>query len=186
MITPYFSRDGITLYTGDALDVLSRLPAASADCVVTSPPYWGLRDYGTGRWTGGDPSCAHRHVAGHGAGGGQPGEAQGICRSCGAIREDGQYGLESTPEEYVDTLRAVFAQLHRILVDTGTVWLNLGDSYSAAPPGRADQPMRSPSKGAALPPLGGVAVTKKRGHTGRVDRKRAPHINGECVADLGG
>ena len=143
MITPYFSRDGITLYTGDALDVLSRLPAASADCVVTSPPYWGLRDYGTGRWTGGDPSCAHRHVAGHGAGGGQPGEAQGICRSCGAIREDGQYGLESTPEEYVDTLRAVFAQLHRILVDTGTVWLNLGDSYSAAPPGRADQPMRT-------------------------------------------
>lgn len=43
---PYFADDAVTLYQGDALDVLRELPSGSADCVVTSPPYYGLRDYG--------------------------------------------------------------------------------------------------------------------------------------------
>jgi site-specific DNA-methyltransferase (cytosine-N4-specific) len=65
------------------------------DCCVTSPPYFGLRDYG----------------------------------------EAGQYGLESSPAEYVETMRAVFAEVRRVLADDGTLWLNLGDSYSAASKG---------------------------------------------------
>jgi site-specific DNA-methyltransferase (cytosine-N4-specific) len=64
------------------------------------------------------------------------------CRRCGALRQDRQYGLEPTPQDYVNTLRAVFAQVRRVLVDTGTIWLNLGDSYSAQPPGHATDAMR--------------------------------------------
>lgn len=61
MIRPYYDDNSVTLYTGDAVEVLRELPDGCADCVVTSPPYWGLRDYGTGTgtWTGGDPSCHH-------------------------------------------------------------------------------------------------------------------------------
>jgi DNA modification methylase len=128
----YYTDPQFTLHTGDALDVLSELPDDSVHCVVTSPPYWALRDYGTATWTGGATDCAHSAAP--------PAHRRGnllSCLRCGAIRQDRQYGLEATPEDYVDTLRAVFAQLRRVLIDTGTVWLNLGDSYSATPPRRA-------------------------------------------------
>ena len=49
----------LTLHHGDALTVLQTLEDESVHCVVTSPPYWGLRDYGTGSWVGGDPDCDH-------------------------------------------------------------------------------------------------------------------------------
>ncbi len=88
--TPYYSDDAVTLHHGDALEVLRTLPDASADCVVTSPPYFGLRDYG----------------------------------------QDGQYGLEETPADYVEQLRLVFVEIRRVLADDGTAWLNLGDSYA--------------------------------------------------------
>ncbi|WP_062215282.1 site-specific DNA-methyltransferase [Streptomyces sp. NBRC 109706] len=130
MTPPYFDRHRITLYTGDAVDVLAQLRDGSADCVVTSPPYWGLRDYGTGTWTGGDPACPHVL-------GGSP----RVCRRCGAARHDQQCGLEPTLNDYIDNLRRVFAQLHRVLSDTGTLWLNLADSYSTTPPGRTAEPM---------------------------------------------
>jgi len=44
----------------DCLEALCKLPDESVHCVVTSPPYWGLRDYGTAKWEGGDPDCGHR------------------------------------------------------------------------------------------------------------------------------
>ena len=43
---PYYADDWLTIYAGDCRDVLATMPADSVDCVVTSPPYWGLRDYG--------------------------------------------------------------------------------------------------------------------------------------------
>ena len=132
----YYQDDSVTLYTGDATTVLAALPTGSAHCIVTSPPYWALRDYGTGTWVGGDPDCSHLAAAHRG---GTPQR----CRRCGAHREDLQHGLEPTPQAYVDRLRGVFAELRRVLVDTGTVWLNLGDSYSAEPPGPAGDPMRA-------------------------------------------
>ncbi|WP_275560580.1 DNA methyltransferase [Streptomyces sp. 5-6(2022)] len=153
MIPPYYADDSVTLYIGDTVEVLRDLPDDCADCVVTSPPYWGLRDYGTGTWTGGNPSCAHSTGRGTNATqrkhpsllypastahrGGDP----RTCLRCGAVREDRQYGLETTPEDYVDHLRAVFAELRRVVAETGTVWLNLGDSYSSTPPGHTDNPM---------------------------------------------
>ena len=86
----YYSDDTVTLLLGDAHDVLAGLPDESVDCIVTSPPYYGLRDYGT----------------------------------------PGQYGLEETPTGYAETMRRVFAEARRVLSEEGTLWLNLGDSYS--------------------------------------------------------
>jgi site-specific DNA-methyltransferase (cytosine-N4-specific) len=157
--TPTWASDTAALYTGDALDVLSAMPGSSVHCVVTSPPYWGLRDYGTGTWRGGDTSCAHSVGRGtntaqsrvSGSIGGSvdypasPAHRGGdprVCRRCGATRVDRQYGLEPTPEDYVDTLRRVFAELRRVLDPAGTVWLNLGDSYSSEPPGQSYHAMR--------------------------------------------
>jgi DNA modification methylase len=111
----------VRLYLGDARQVLAAMPEASVDCIVTSPPFWSLRDYGTGRWHAGDPGCPH------------PGSARvdgARCPTCGAVWADPQYGLEPTVEAYVARLVAVFEQARRVLAPTGTLWLNVGDSYS--------------------------------------------------------
>jgi DNA modification methylase len=85
---------------GDAKETLRRLPAALVDCVVTSPPYFRLRDY----------------------------------------QHPGQLGLEAHIDEWVEGLRSVLAEVARALVPTGTVWLNLGDSYSR---GKQGAPFKS-------------------------------------------
>ena len=131
--------------------MLSTLPESSVQCCVTSPPYWGLRDYGTATWDGGDAKCDHlgpprmsdkttlshpelkpraqilaepsRNV---------PTPYARICGKCGARRIDAQLGLEETPDAYVANMVAVFRAVHRVLRDDGTLWLNLGDSYSGA------------------------------------------------------
>jgi DNA modification methylase len=82
----------VRIITGDVRDELATLADRSIQCCVTSPPYYGLRDYGEAR----------------------------------------QIGLEATPEEYIATLVSVFSQVRRALRDDGTLWLNIGDSYTAA------------------------------------------------------
>jgi DNA modification methylase len=82
---------GIKIYKGNVLDRIKDIPEQSINTVVTSPPYWGLRDYGQGD----------------------------------------QLGLEETPEEFTNNLVQVFREIKRVLKDDGTVWLNLGDSYSS-------------------------------------------------------
>ncbi len=119
----------------DVLDGLRSLPSGSVNCVATSPPYWGLRDYGTGRWRGGDPGCDH--VMAPGAATGNKGNVttvpyRDVCGKCGAVREDGQLGLEATPEAYVARLVEVFGEVRRVLRHDGVCFLNLGDSYSAS------------------------------------------------------
>lgn len=116
----------------------------TVDCCVTSPPYWGLRDYGTAKWEGGDESCKHLvrengavHAGKSGLDGGT--DSQGhqregfkkICGRCGARRIDAQLGLESTPEEYVARMVDVFREVRRVLRKDGTLWMNLGDSYTS-------------------------------------------------------
>ena len=59
-MTPYWSDDWLTVYGGDARAVLRELEPESVHCVVTSPPYWGLRDYGTASWDGGE--LEHEHA----------------------------------------------------------------------------------------------------------------------------
>jgi DNA modification methylase len=76
---------------GDTLEVLKQMPDEVIDIIITSPPYWGLRNYNV----------------------------------------DGQIGLEKTPEEYVEKLVKIFREARRVLKKTGTLWLNLGDSYNS-------------------------------------------------------
>jgi DNA modification methylase len=142
------------LHLGDCLDVLPTLPAGSVQCVVTSPPYFGLRDYGTADWQGGDAECDHLQALGgtrqsgrdRAASNGKfhdaatPIEALALpyrstCGKCGAVRKDSQIGLEPTPAAYVAKMVAVFREVRRVLRDDGTVWLNLGDSYASSTKG---------------------------------------------------
>lgn len=137
---------GCTIVQGDCLEILRLLSDRSIQCCVTSPPYWGLRDYGTAKWEGGDPDHKHdRVVARNGRGGSSAPEKQTanafpsdlpaeVC-SCGAVRKDVQLGLESTPEEYVAKMVVVLREARRVLRDDGTLWLNLGDSYNSPPAG---------------------------------------------------
>ena len=52
-------RNGSRILCGNSVEMLKTIPDGTVDCCVTSPPYYGLRDYGTGTWVGGDPSCPH-------------------------------------------------------------------------------------------------------------------------------
>lgn len=148
------------IHQGNSLDVLRTLPSNSVHSIVTSPPYWSLRDYGVPAtiW-GGDASCRHtwkaeptaegytskrkwqhqsvdqsgvRHVPSRST------DPQGwaqisrgrFCTRCGAWL--GCLGLEPTPELYVHHLVAILEEGRRVLRHDGTLWLNLGDSYAAA------------------------------------------------------
>lgn len=136
-----------TVIQGDCLEMLKTIPDGIVDCCVTSPPYYGLRDYGTGEWVGGDPNCPHRRtskfsektITGHHQEelAGNVGDAiyKKICPLCGAKRVDKQIGLEETPEKYIDKLVRVFREVRRILKDDGTLWLNIGDTYNNATAG---------------------------------------------------
>jgi DNA modification methylase len=124
-----------TIYHGDSLEVLRNLPDESIDCCITSPPYWGLRDYGTGSWEGGDPECKHtisRESSGlnnYGAHSRDSFAGMEFCKKCGAKRIDKQLGLEKTPEEYIEKMVEIFREVKRTLKKHGTLWLNMGDSY---------------------------------------------------------
>ncbi len=148
----------VTLLHGNCTDVLRSLPAESVHCCVTSPPYWGLRDYGNPPtiW-GGDAGCAHEwgeEVIRGGISGGPsaiPNEEHGklptfgrlpesrsaFCRHCGAWR--GCLGLEPTPEAFIAHTVEVFREVRRVLRKDGTLWLNIGDSYAGSTQSGGDQ-----------------------------------------------
>lgn len=139
----------VTLYTGDAEQVLASLPTASVDCIVTSPPYWGLRDYGTGVWTGGRNDCSHSGAQTVAAAR-RIGQSR-LCPACGATWVDQQHGLERSLTAYVDRLVAVFTEARRVLHPAGTMWVNLGDSYASGETGCTDAASRYPSLGRTQP-----------------------------------
>ena len=82
---------GSAIVCGSALDVLSAFPVESVQTVITSPPYWSLRDYGI----------------------------------------EGQIGQEQSVEEFIKALVRVFDEVRRVLRPDGTLWLNIGDSYTS-------------------------------------------------------
>jgi len=96
-------------YGADCREALRLMPSESVHCVVTSPPYWGLREYEVTETTWGDGDWR------------------------------GHLGLEPTPEMYVEHLVEVFREVWRVLREDGTLWLNLGDSYSRGRTGRDDE-----------------------------------------------
>lgn len=91
---------GYTIIVNDALEALRGMESESVDCIITSPPYYALRDYGV----------------------------------------DGQIGLEETPEEYIAKLVGVFHEAKRVLKNSGTLWVNIGDSYCGSGKGGANYP----------------------------------------------
>ena len=130
---------------GDAIERLRELPADSVHCVVTSPPYFGLRDYGTGAWEGGDLVCDHDKGAPSNSdhdggvwkadgfkdgfrnsakyqGQGSFGGASIDCGKCGARRIDRQIGLEPTPEAWAARLVEVFREVRRVLRPDGVLF----------------------------------------------------------------
>lgn len=173
----------VRILRGDCRELLKTLPNESVHTVVTSPPYWGLRDYGVepSIW-GGKADCQHEFgEVGKRHRGGPPGDGDALrgrdqtaraetgdvftgqtCAHCGAWR--GCLGLEPTPQMYVDHLVEVFAEVHRVLRADGTVWLNLGDSYATGAGKVGDAPG------------GGEQGARWRGETTRHrDEKRRPH-----------
>ena len=87
----FFEDDSLLVLVGDCREQMAAMDAQSVQTIVTSPPYWGLRDYGN----------------------------------------PGQLGQEPTPDAYVEAMVQVFREAKRVLRDDGTLWLNLGDTYSA-------------------------------------------------------
>jgi len=132
-----------TILIGDVRKRLAELTAGSVRTCITSPPYFGLRDYGTASWEGGDPECPHTgkpmatkaNINRNTGGGNDVKNATALeffrerCGRCGAMRIDSQIGLEATPEAYVAEMVSVFREVWRVLADDGTLWLNIGDSY---------------------------------------------------------
>ena len=130
----------IDIKIGDCREVLKTLPDKHFQTCITSPPYYGLRDYGTASWVGGSENCSHigdtlgnnrNFIDEGGRGSNKASLSTGDCIKCGAKRVDSQIGLEETPEQFVESLVNVFREIKRVLKDDGTLWLNLGDSYSS-------------------------------------------------------
>lgn len=136
---------------GDVRERLRDLPSDTFSMCVTSPPYYALRDYGTGTWEGGSLECNHfantlvsmksgLRNDGRVHKGPYEGEKaithgmpyKDTCGKCGAARVDRQLGLEATPEEFIGKMVEVFREVRRVLHPMGCLFLNMGDSYAGA------------------------------------------------------
>lgn len=155
------SSANVRILIGDCRALMKTLPANSIQCVVTSPPYWGLRDYGIepSIW-GGSEDCAHEWgdavraanannvpgpngLYGKNGNGHRNKEAGAHCIHCDAWR--GAFGLEPDYQMFVEHAVEIFREVKRVLRPDGTVWLNIGDSYATgagrvrASPGGGEQ-----------------------------------------------
>ena len=143
-----------TVQCGDCREVMATFPADSIDLGVTSPPYWGLRDYSSDSliW-GGDrnhnhffeleyvPQRGNRDKDFNERWGNSSGQRKqekkniidsqrGFCE-CGAWK--GQLGLEPHPQMFVDHLVDICREIKRVIKPKGSFWLNLGDTYYSNP-----------------------------------------------------
>jgi DNA modification methylase len=96
-----YSDNNIRIIEGDSRQALAQIPDNSFQSCITSPPYWGLRDYGIA----------------------------------------GQIGAEDDPDVYIADLVGIFREVRRTLRENGTLWLNIGDSYTSG-----DRRWRAPDK----------------------------------------
>jgi len=106
VIKPVIELKESLVLEGDAICALQKLPTESVQCMVTSPPYWGLRDYGI----------------------------------------EGQIGLETNLQQYINKLVAVFAEARRVLKNDGVLWLNIGDGYTSGNRGYRAPDKKNPAR----------------------------------------
>lgn len=142
----YYEEERLRLLVGDARELAAEIEPGSVDCIVTSPPYWDVRDYQTGAWEGGDPSCEHLDPGAvnardsrwkqHTNKGTTVLRYRDVCADCGAKRvEDEQLGHEATSGEFIEKLVQILGAFRPTLAETGVLWLNLGDKIDAEPAG---------------------------------------------------
>jgi len=107
-----------TIIQGNASDVLKNIPNNSINCGITSPPYFGLRNYNTNPivWCGND-NCNHIWE-------------NDFCTICNAWQ--GELGLEPTVDLYINHLVSIFDEVKRVLKNDGTLWVNIADTYSGS------------------------------------------------------
>jgi len=127
------------ILVGDCRQTLKLVPDQSVHCVITSPPYWGLRSYHLNEWTGGDPDCKHEGKPVGGRGGSNDydrpsrnhGKTKPECKHCDAVQISvaGGIGMEPTWDEHLGNLLEVFDEVWRVMRNDGTLWLNYGDAY---------------------------------------------------------
>ena len=101
LVREVYDDDDIRIVQGDSRRALADIPDNTFQCCITSPPYWGLRDYGI----------------------------------------NGQIGAENDPDAYIADLVGIFREVRRTLREDGTLWLNIGDSYTSG-----DRRWRAPDK----------------------------------------
>jgi site-specific DNA-methyltransferase (adenine-specific) len=97
---------GSTIIEGDSYIAMQKLADESVQCAVTSPPYWGLRDYGV----------------------------------------EGQIGLESQLQQYINNLLNIFREVRRVLSRDGVLWLNIGDGYTSGNRGYRAPDRKNPAR----------------------------------------
>ncbi|MGM0843316.1 MAG: DNA-methyltransferase [Bacillota bacterium] len=107
-----FEEQPCEILIGDTANILKSFPEKTFQSCITSPPYWGLRDYGI----------------------------------------DGQIGAEETIDAYIKNLVDVFREVHRVLKDDGTLWLNIGDSYTSGNRGWRDKDKKNPARAMSYRP----------------------------------
>lgn len=107
-----FPKGRSQIIVGDAREELRQCPDGAFRCCVTSPPYWGLRDYGV----------------------------------------PGQIGAEMELEEYVESIRDVMGEVRRVLTEDGTLWLNIGDSYTSGNRRWRDSDKKNPARAMSYRP----------------------------------
>jgi len=179
------------------MDILPELePVESVQCVVTSPPYWGLRDYGINPVVWDDPGCCE-HVWGNerkrviqeqqatyagqcGPKASQPNRKRVMRESVISEYKNisqgqfcqkcqawrGSLGLEPTPELYVKHIVQVFRGVRRVLRKDGTCWINLGDSYVSNAGAQVPQTMARKGSGYAGTNRNGMTGLKSKDLTG--------------------
>ena len=111
-IREVYQESDVQIIQGDSRMALAKVPNNTFQCCITSPPYWGLRDYGY----------------------------------------DGQIGAEADPSEYIADLVNIFREVRRTLTDDGTLWLNIGDSYTSGNRKWRDTDKKNPARAMSYRP----------------------------------
>jgi len=132
------------------MDKIKEVPKETIDCIISSPPYWALRDYGTGKWVGGnDPKCEHQEIRRktrderksnawmeekltEGTFGDELKWKSRTCPTCKAEYVDQQWGMEENFQDYLKKMNSLMQELRRVLKPTGSIWINLGDTYNSS------------------------------------------------------